>query len=394
MGKRQLGLSQAKKRQKKNEGESVQEDAPAATNLTIELPASVNDDEFTQLKSLYSKYKQDKNELILNGVIHECDRLIRNVKDIPAFFYVIYSNSLLELINYLEEKEINEVIDLSIEKVDLGLEAYKDDIELLFQKSKVLLNQVMVKLGELKEGKSDYALQEHLTQGLKLYLSAQDKSFETKNYSYFTSDTFEVIKLFDEILEVVDNFGKNLDDSEDEDEAEEQETDDNETPQEIKAIRDTEEYDAWWRDNAIKFHEALVKKGETEGDLLRTVCLNIGQSYLKEAEEPANIFTTLMYDEVEETTINGLDVKTAQDIGIDLFNKAIPYLRKSWNDEDVQSWVNLSELLISLGNLYELDSKQQIECYEEAEKILRKANNVTNGKYKDILDNLLGESED
>ena len=45
--------------------------------------------------------------------------------------------------------------------------------------------------------------------------------------------------------------------------------------------------------------------------------------------------------------------------------------------------------MISLGNLYELDSEElQETTTPKQEKILTKANNATNGKYEDILENL------
>lgn len=95
----------------------------------------------------------------------------------------------------------------------------------------------------------------------------------------------------------------------------------------------------------------------------------------------------------EEEDADESELKRAQKIGIKLLETAINYLRDSWDDDNVESWVNLSESLISLGNLYDLDSKQQLNCYKEAEDILIKANNVTNGKYKDILENLLDETD-
>lgn len=390
MAKRQLGLGKIKKNKKQKGTDAVAEDSvvPEASNLTVELPSNVDDDEFTQVKSLFEKFQEDKNELMLNGVIHECDRLIRNESEskIPEFFYGTYSDALLEMIAFNDnEKEVGELIDLSLEKVDLGLVRFETGVFLQFQKSKVLLNQMMFNLGKLKEEfDSDFKFEQTLKKALKYYESASKICKSNDVNDGFSEDTFKILTLVDDVLEVVDNFGKSND--EDEEEEEEEEGD---VPDVIEKIRNDDEYNQWWRDQVVDFYNVLDQKKDKPETLFKTVSFNLGQSYLREAEEPTTTFTTLMY---EDEDADESELKEVQQIGIKLLETAIKYLRNSWDDENVESWVNLSESLISLGNLYDLDSKQQLECYKEAEDILVKANNVTNGKYKDILENLLDEN--
>lgn len=389
MAKRQLGLGKVQKNKKQKSSETVVEESnvPETGNLTVELPANADDDEFTQVKSLFEKFTQDKNELMLNGVIHECDRLIRNESEskIPEFFYKIYSDALLEMIEFNDnEKEISDLIDLSLEKIDLGLERFQKDALLQLQKSKVLLNQIAFNLGKLKEElDTKYKFEKVLKLALHYYEDASKTLQSNKHYDHFNEDTFKVLTLVDDILEVVDNFGK----SDDDDEEEEVQGD---VPDVIEKIRDDDYYNQWWRAQVIEFYDVLKKNNNKPESLFKTVSFNLGQSYLREAEEPTTVFTTLMY---EEEDADESELKRAQKIGIKLLETAINYLRDSWDDDNVESWVNLSESLISLGNLYDLDSKQQLNCYKEAEDILIKANNVTNGKYKDILENLLDETD-
>lgn len=73
-----------------------------------------------------------------------------------------------------------------------------------------------------------------------------------------------------------------------------------------------------------------------------------------------------------------------------MISTALKYFEWAKDEEEPESWVRIAEAKISLGNMYEVDSAEQEECYAEAEKILSKANNVTNGKYLDVLENLLG----
>ena len=69
------------------------------------------------------------------------------------------------------------------------------------------------------------------------------------------------------------------------------------------------------------------------------------------------------------------------------------YLKKAQDDDDPDTWVNVAEAMISLGNMYEMDSPDQEKWYDEAEKILVRANKATQGKYREILENLRGEDE-
>ena len=127
--------------------------------------------------------------------------------------------------------------------------------------------------------------------------------------------------------------------------------------------------------------------------LRREICKRIGQSYLQEAEVPSSVFTTLAYDDgfKNEKEINGLSLKESQKIAQKLISTALKYLQWAEDQEEPETWVNVAEAMISLGNLYEVESEEQESHYQEAEKILNKANNVTNGKYEDVLENLLGD---
>ena len=74
------------------------------------------------------------------------------------------------------------------------------------------------------------------------------------------------------------------------------------------------------------------------------------------------------YDGIEE--LEGLTEK-AQKISQELITKALDYLKQAKDEEDPETWVSIAEAMISLGNLYEVDSKEQEDLYLEAEKILK-----------------------
>ena len=72
-----------------------------------------------------------------------------------------------------------------------------------------------------------------------------------------------------------------------------------------------------------------------------------------------------------ETRIGRVDRKEAQKISQELITKALDYLKQAKDEEDPETWVSIAEAMISLGNLYEVDSKEQEDLYLEAEKILK-----------------------
>ncbi|KAI5954109.1 ETT1 [Candida margitis] len=428
MAKRTLGLGKAAKAKKqktdnepiRNRDSKTEEEAETSNQLTVELPEEVDaNDEISQLRGLYKTYINSNrdNELIINGIIHECDRLLRNQEEgasLPPTFYKIYSIALSELANFHTDdaKQIQEYFEASLERVDTGLEKHPDDVELLFTRSKILINQIVLQyVSQLKlssEADEKNKVKDLLDTALKVYESAESKAGELSKYDAFNDEEyFDILEAVDDLLDIVDNFGReeveNKDDKEEtgekgkkDEEDEEDEEEDNEIELDethpLYPIKNTDEYNQWWRDHTIKYLDNLKKTTSPSQTLLREVNQRLGQSYLQESEIPTNVYTTLKYDEdyagLEE--LEGLNIIQAQEIAKDLIHKALEHLKNAEDRDEPESWVNIAEAMITLGNLYELDSKEQEKLYDEAETILKKANNVTNGKYQDVLENLLG----
>mmetsp|Transcript_6788 Transcript_6788/g.8594 ORF Transcript_6788/g.8594 Transcript_6788/m.8594 type:complete len:441 (-) Transcript_6788:5642-6964(-) len=435
--KRHLGLGKAakSKKQKKDDSSEVEIPEQQSNEITVELNEEADaNDEVSQLRALWKTHaKSDKdNELVVNGIIHECDRLLRNSnlaennegedkskastddgpKELPADFHSIYALALadLALFHTADINKVKEFFDAALERVDLGLQSHDGSIELLFTKSRILINQIPLQYisqlsveSKVQEGVPK--LDEKLDQALKFYEEAENQAKTLKQYELFNEDNLEILQALDDLLEIVDNFGKDTlegNESDKEDEDDEEVFLSKKHP--LYGIRNTDKYNEWWRDHIVQFlhnvDKQLEKLGisykrdyETENALLplrREICKRIGQSYLQEAEIPSTVFTTLKYDEgfADVDQLEGLSREESQKISQDLFKIALDYLKMAEDKEEPESWVNVAESMISLGNLYELDSEEQENYYTEAEKILTKANNATNGKYEDILENL------
>lgn len=437
MAKRTLGLGKAAKQRKKQKPDTEAVETKS-NEIEVELDDELDpDDELNQLKGLWNTYiKSNKeNELVLNGIIHESDLLLRNQTDekkLPAEFHSLYALALAELaifqnesINYDEEDEekikklekeielkIKEFFDAALERIELGQSQYPESIELHFTKARILLNRIPLEFISKfdlnsKKNESIPEISKLLDQVLENYENAENSIKLLENYSLLNENVFETLKAFDDLLDIVQNFGKS-------DELKEGLDSDNEDEEEVQLSKShplykvytSDKYLNWLIDHSKIFGELITKeynhllnkdtdklsnKEKTQLEYFQKVSLKIGQILLQAAEKPSNIFTTITYesDMDEDTKIEGYSAKEAQTEAIELTKKAVEFFKQAEDEEDPQTWVDYAEAVISLGNLYDYESKDQTEAYAVAEKKLKRANKATNGKHQRILDNLL-----
>ncbi|KAH3674213.1 hypothetical protein WICMUC_003455 [Wickerhamomyces mucosus] len=443
MAKRTLGLGKAAKQKKKQKTaeitpEVAETDGSASfpnqpsNEITVELDEEVDpDDELAQLKGLWNTYLNSAkdSEHVLNGIIHESDRLLRNQSDedaskLSAEFHSIYALSLAELaIFHTEDQEkgstVKEFFDAALERIELGQEQFPDSIELKFAKAKIILNRIPLEyISKMTLDSASKEFEINITKllddALNNYEEAEESVILLKNYSLLDRNIFEILNAFDDLLDIVYNFGKvdelaeGLDSDEEEDDLNEQFKLSKKHP--LYKIQQNGKYSQWIQEHSEKFadlisleYDHLLKKSQqdlsekesNQISFLKLVSKKTGQLLLQSSEPFSNIFTTLTYDsDNEESEIDGLDAIKAQKLAIDLTKRAIKFFEKAEEEEEPQSWVDVAEAVISLGNLYDYESKEQNESYKIAEKRLKRANNATNGKYQKILDNLINNDDD
>lgn len=439
--KRPLGLAKAAraKKQKKdvadeknteNGAENGPDDVAVASEsngnsteesneLTVELGAEIDaNDAVGQLAALWRTYfvLEDKKELVLNGIIHECDRILRKAHldkpesdeenvAITGRFYGIYALALSNLAFFHTEErdKVEAFFTEAMDRISRGEELFPDSVDILFAKARIMINKIALTVIsrldlDSRVGEKSLTGAQLLDDCLAQWERAESISGELNQYDYYNIESLDFLQALDDLLDVVDNFGQDHmegEDSDAEEDAPEHKLDENHP---LFSIKKTDKYNRWWRDHLIIFLNNLDKRlaGENKKDkdhplttLRRELCKRLGQSYLMEAETPSNVYTTLTYYAKDKKEIDGLSKEEAQTASQRLYQTALKYLRQSQDDDEPETWVNVAEAMILLGNVYDLDSPGQEEAYKEAEEILVKANNVTNGKFDDILHNLL-----
>ncbi|CCE64950.1 hypothetical protein TPHA_0J01280 [Tetrapisispora phaffii CBS 4417] len=413
MAKRPLGLGKKnREKRRKLEDSAVtqssddKEKSPTPSNqIDIELKDNTDpDNELHQLEGLWLNYfnSDREDEMLLNGIVHECDRLLREAKlnnqsaiekqiAENEIFYAIYALALSELTIFKSGEEedsekksklIAEFFENAIDRCEAGLTNLPDSELLNLVHSKIILQRIplqyisTMKLDSKKTEKLDL---------LSLFELAKKKYF---NISKHADLSYEVLIMMNDLLDIIENFGH-------ENEIEEGLDSDNEEDLEMVELSEehplfdlqtkvSENYD-WLREKLSEL-TGLVS-AEDNKSLFHNIHRTAGELFLKQAEEPALIFMQ-QYDN-DEPKVDVSKLKKAQKESLDLTTNALKYLKKAQIEDEPKTWVQVAEAYIDLGNLHDYKSKEQENAYSEAEKILTRANKATNGKFQIILDNLL-----
>jgi hypothetical protein len=437
MAKRNLGLGKSRFKKQKIENEDSTEVNKSEQDkeqlLTVELANEVNpDDPLSQLCGLWQTWRDGdrNNELILNGIINECDRILRNCVEnggneeikLNDNFYSIYAQSLSDIAKFKPDNEVKEWIENAFERIDEGFNKFgNDNIRLKFSKCNIILNRIAIEfVGQMNiDSKKDEfkGLNELFEEFINIWESNVKECEKREDLSIFKEEwILEILNIFDDLLDIIDKFGNKMSevvDSDDEgeelEEAIEYETskkgdkniqnvleeEDFQLSEDhpLYEIQHQDSYNIFWRDNMLKYRELMGE--DADAKIKRSVYEKLGQSYLMEAEEPIAFFNSYQYDREEDDNEEDEDeemkemVENARKEGLKLVNEAVNCLRKANDEEDPKTWANIAEALITYANLLELESEEQENNYKEAEKLLRRANNATHGHYEDILNSLV-----
>lgn len=429
MGKRQLGIGRnLRKRQKteeaskaeKKQADGLKESAEKDTEEYITVPLDEEADAenpTSQLRALWKTWLDSdrESELLLNGIVNECDRLVRladkasktkkdQTIELESDVYAIFGMALAELAKFHTEdttagSTVKDYFDNAVERIELG-EARKPENGIIrLAHASVDLSRIPLeyisKMDYDSKAKAFPNIEKLLDKALEEYSSGYKlvKKDKEQEKAFRQKWVLEIFDSLDDLIDIVKSFGEDHNeqiDSDDEESLEEAEAGANgktivkkEHPlyQLIEQVEeDGNKYSSFFEKQLLNFlKEVSVAKKATPGE----------EELKQGAESKLGLW---LLAKAAALQFEGED--KAHDEGINILCKAIEHLEKSWNEEIPSTWVDLAEAKISLGNLYDEKSEEQDKLYEEAAKYLRKANNATHGKYQDILDSLVdGESD-
>ncbi|QLQ82019.1 hypothetical protein HG537_0G02730 [Torulaspora globosa] len=399
MVKRALGLGQKNKEKKRKlESGNGKDVTPGADQISVELDDNEDlDNEFSQLKGLWQSYfnSDRENDYVLNGVVHECDRLLRQSqedeeikKNINDEFHGIYALALSELSIFKageDKKLVSEFFENALERCELGLTAFGDSQLLKLVWAKIVIQRIPLEyISQLKVNSKPGTLDVDINEQLE---KAKEKFSVNKDYLELC---FEVLQMFDDLLDIVENFGHENDIDEGLDSDQDEELDQVElSPKHplYKLQQNLSVNYQWLRDEMVKLLDATDDKKFNK--LYRNIARSAGHLFLKAAEEPTSVFMHLQYEEDDQESKDDEKCKEAQQEALKYTKQALKYLEKGQVEDEPETWVEVAEAYIDLGNLYDYQSKDQENAYHIAEDILKKANKASHGKFQDILDNLL-----
>lgn len=445
MGKRQLGIGRNLRKRQKTEDASSSEKKDASGSkentdtaqeeyITVPLEEEADpEDPTSQLCALWKTWLDSDrdSELLLNGIINECDRLVRladkaskankgSTVDSKPEVYAIFGMSLAELAKFHTEdttagNTVKDYFDNAVERIELG-EARKPENGIIrLAHASVDLSRIPLeyisKMDLNSTGKAFPDIEKLLDKALEEYLSGYKsiKADKEQGKAFKQRWILEIFDTLDDLIDIVRSFGEDHNEQIDSDEEEELEEGEARIHGKkavgkrhplykliVEIEKDDNKYGAFFEEqlsNFLKATSASEKASAADKELQQGAESKFGLWLLAKAARPTRIYSELEFGEEKTDEKAKQKEKQARSEGIKILEEAIEHLKVAWNEEIPSTWVDLAEAKISLGNMYEESSKEQDKLYEEAAKYLRKANNATHGKYQEILDSLVDGAE-
>lgn len=363
---------------------------------------------------------------------------------LPAQFHNIYAISLLAMARIVQDEEeededeegdedeeekpakkgksedaqkdtAKDFIEAGLDRVNSGLETHPDSYELLFTRARARIVKVAEQLkrdtvNTLRNYPKkllppiDKALQD-FEKAEKIVLADSDKKY--------TEQELITIQL---LLEIGEHIGSNwvlasMDEDEDGDDEQGENANDAEYAAELRIVRDN--YLDWSKERYLNMAKASDDgKGKTASStnetakktpfqIQREASLGIGKYYLAKAapyieeyEEAVEMFS----DDEEDDAKGEDDDKDEEDeakrlLGVlrakarQFMTLSIEYLLKSEDEEDGDNLVLIAEAQISLANLLQDETEQEL-LYKEASLRLKRAQRLGAGDFTELIRDL------
>ena len=392
MAKRPLGLS------KSNQAKRARREETPPPQVTLELAAGEDAaSPLVQLRALWRAYwtSARDTDVLLNGVLNE---LTVPPAQMSAEQRAICALALSELAVFkagvpaedaVPGEDVHACFERALQVLDAGESSDTDPLESL-ARAKVLFQRVPLEhVSQLSvqsdEGRLQLALDAQLEDGKAAFrVVTQDLPL-----------SLEVLRSFDDLLDIAENFGdpraadEGLD-SEDEDEESEDE-EETETPELAEnhplypvQQRLGEHYE-WLAARLADLATAADGSAAAEPQTLREIARARGELALRRAQPAVQAFLRQTYGEGEaqEQEDEAHPGKTAAE----QLEAALELLRAAQDPEDPDTWVAVAEALIERGNVLRQGSAEQDKAYADAEALLERANVAAHGKYADVLEN-------
>lgn len=334
----------------------------------ITLDVDADGDDVAQLQALWAKSREDEdNQALVNGVIHECDRLVREAGAaggaVEPLVYDIYTRALVAAARFEEDGQ--EYLQAAVERIDEGLEKHPEAPVLQLARARAVAGQAVAYLADLDVG-SEVGEVPALKAAVDTVVAAYEAG--AVDAAVFTRANFDTLLLVDELVAFAESFGGDED---------EEAVEVGETHPLYGLVGAHEE----WRRTQ---HQRMVE-GSRDSELVRDASRSLGNAILRITEPLVEAYIDTLDDEGDSDGSAAAE-RAEADANLE---QAVALLTAAEDPDLPETWVAVAEVYITLGNIREGEAQE--EAYAAAEKRLVRANKATRGKYAEVLDGLRGE---